>query len=33
MTLGTVILFIGALVLTFDRHPIIGILCLIVLLT
>lgn len=28
MTLGGIILFIGAVVLMFDRHPILGFLCL-----
>jgi len=31
MTLGGIILFIGAIVLLFDRHPILGVLCLLVL--
>jgi hypothetical protein len=31
MTLGTFILLIGAIVLLFDRHPILGALCLIAL--
>lgn len=30
MTLGEIILFIGAVVLIFDRHPILGTLCLLV---
>lgn len=30
MSLGSIILFIGAVVLMFDRHPILGALCLLV---
>lgn len=33
MTLGGFILFVGAIVLIVDRHPIIGAACLIVLLS
>lgn len=31
MTFGSIILFIGAVVLMFDRHPILGFLCLLAL--
>lgn len=31
MTLGGFILFLGALVLMFDRHPILGFLCMLAL--
>ena len=31
MTLGGLILLIGAIVLIFDRHPILGVLCLLAL--